>query len=150
MKIVIKAIEEADLPAIKEVFARSVLLATAKEYSETERKAWLGDRDLSWWAESFLAKKTAAAWVDGRLVGFGDAKGSYIDRLYVDPDCLRHGVGKAVLEFLEAGEPFPLEVYASKTARPFFEHQGYEVVRENVVERAGVNLLNYFMRKYRK
>ncbi len=149
MKIEIKPIGEADLPRIEEIFTRSVLLATTKEYDETERRAWVGNHDLSWWRESFVEKKTAAAWVNGQLAGFGDAKGSYIDRLYVDPDYLHRGVGKAVLEYLEAGQPLPYEVYASKTARSFFESQGYEVAKENIVERSGVILLNYFMRKHR-
>ncbi|MDT7013749.1 GNAT family N-acetyltransferase [Levilactobacillus namurensis] len=39
------------------------------------------------------------------------------------------------------------QTYASITARPFFEREGYRLIRETVVERAGVNLLNFEMQK---
>lgn len=149
MSILIRPIEEADLPSVEDVFIRSIRLGTGKEYSPAQQSAWIGRHDLAWWRDSFLDKKTAVAFIDGRIVGFGDAKGSYIDRLYVDPDYFRLGVGKALLSYLEQGEQYPLEVYASKTALLFFVSQGYVVEKENIVVRLGINLSNYFMRKYR-
>ena len=40
--------------------------------------------------------------------------------------------------------------HASITARPFFENRGYQVVREQQVERQGVFLTNYVMEKKKR
>ena len=40
-----------------------------------------------------------------------------------------------------------LVTHASITARPFFEKRGYQVVREQQVERKGLLLTNYVMEK---
>ena len=36
---------------------------------------------------------------------------------------------------------------ASITARPFFERRGFQLVKENGIERDGVELINYAMEK---
>lgn len=37
--------------------------------------------------------------------------------------------------------------HASITARPFFEKRGYRVVKEQQVERRGIRLTNFVMKK---
>ena len=72
----------------------------------------------------------------------------YLDRLYVHRDYQRKGVASSLLrELSQKVKTDEITTYASITARPFFEKMGYRVVRENIVERKGVSLINYFMVK---
>ena len=84
-------------------------------------------------------------------MGFADMDGSgYLDRLYVHRDFQRRGVASALCDALEAAsaaETFTPQ--ASRTARPFLEHRGWRVVREQTVLRRGVALNNFVMEKFR-
>ena len=62
-------------------------------------------------------------------------------------DYQRKGVAAAICDRLEAVEAETIITHASITARPFFEKRGYTVVREQQVERRGVILKNYVMKK---
>jgi putative acetyltransferase len=69
--------------------------------------------------------------------------------MFVDPSAGRRGVARALLRHVRsiaaadgAGE---LTVNASRTARPFFEREGFTVRAERQVERNGTILTNYRM-----
>ena len=74
----------------------------------------------------------------------------YLERLYVHKDHQRRGIAAALCVFLERqalkrnadGE---IVTHASITAKPFFEKRGYNTVKEQYVERAGILLKNYVM-----
>ena len=84
----------------------------------------------------------------GLLQTFGALEGAYLDLLYVLPDCQGRGVGSALCGFLEHLCPESrITVHASRTARPFFEAQGYRLVRSQQVERRGVMLENFVLEK---
>ena len=71
-----------------------------------------------------------------------------MDRLYVHRDLQRRGVATAICDALEK-HPTASEftTHASITAKPFFEKRGYVVVKEQQVERWGVWLTNFVMKK---
>ena len=72
----------------------------------------------------------------------------YLDRLYVHKDYQGQGIASAICDELErfaAGKTFT--THASITARPFFLHRGYRVVRKQEVIRRGVVLTNFVMKK---
>lgn len=83
-----------------------------------------------------------------KIVGFGDMdKTGYLDRLYVHKDYQRKGIASKICDELE--KPFhpSYTTHASITAKPFFEQRGYTVVKEQQVERGGILLKNFVMRK---
>ena len=92
------------------------------------------------------------AWDGSALVGFGSLEGAdLLDMLFVHRDHQGRGVAR-----LLAGAPerdaqdrgaHAVRTFASITARPFFERQGYVVLRENVAVRAGMQLTNFLMVK---
>ena len=105
--------------------------------------------DLKAWDASFRAHKTIIAVKNGEIVGFGDMdETGYLDRLYVHKDYQGQGIASAICDELErftAGKTFT--THASITAKLFFQHRGYRVVRKQEVIRHGVALTNYVMEK---
>ena len=72
----------------------------------------------------------------------------YLDRLYVRKDYQRQGIASAICDELErfaAGKTFTTHV--SITAKLFFQHRGYHVVRKQEVIRHGGALTNFVMEK---
>lgn len=105
--------------------------------------------DLKAWEASFRAHKTIIAVKNGEIVGFGDMdETGYLDRLYVHKDYQGQGIASAICDELErfaAGKT--ITTHASTTAKPFFQHRGYRVVRKQEVIRRSVALTNLVMEK---
>lgn len=83
----------------------------------------------------------------GRILGFGDMTADgYLDRLFVHREAQGRGIASALCAALECRcSASEFTVHASRTAQPFFQGRGYQVVREQQVERRGVLLTNFLM-----
>ncbi len=132
---------------IASLFRSTIRTSCSNDYTGSEIEAWISSSYSSGFSDKWGRSLTLLA-VEGRhLLGFGNIDGDYLDCLYVEHSCQGQGVGRSILDALEPHGTFPLHVYASITARPFFIASGYQVVRENIVERNGERLRNYLMRK---
>lgn len=148
--IKIRKYVSGDIDKICKLFYDTVHTVNALDYTTAELDAWAdGAPDKARWNKEFTERKALVAEIDGKLAGFADMDTTgYLDRLYVAADCVRKGVGRALLTALEAQNPAAVyTTYASITAVPFFLNAGYAVVRENYVTRNGVTLKNYLMQK---
>ena len=139
-----------DCTVIAELFYQTVHTVNARDYTPQQLDAWAsGQVDLEKWKESFLAHDTWVAVEKGILTGFADMDQSgYLDRLYVHKDFQDCGIATLLCNKLEqrcAAHRFT--THASITARPFFEKRGYQVVKEQQVERGGILLTNFVMVK---
>ena len=149
--ITIREYRSGDLPAIAALFHDTVHAVNSADYTPAQLDAWSpGDIDRDAWDESLSRHRTAVAIepATGRIVGFGDidVEHAHLDRLYVHKDYQRRRIATALCDRLEAYVPDrTITVHASITARPFFEHRGYAVVRGQQVRRHGVMLENYVM-----
>lgn len=95
----------------------------------------------------FLEHYTLVAVSDDIIVGFGDIDDTgYLDRLFVHKDYQRQGIATALCDMLEVGFN-RITTHASITAKPFFSHRGYRVIKEQQVVRYGISLTNYVMEK---
>lgn len=163
--MLIRPYTSADSAAALELFRYTVKTVNARDYTPLEIASWLREEDVdpAAWSASFHEK---AAWVAvgraGKLVGFADcdAQTGLIDRLFVHPDHQSKGIGSALLTKLEAAvadNVSSLTVFASLTARSFFERHGYAVGSDNVVRRSfhhhgkllTVDIANFRMQKSR-
>ncbi len=142
-----------DCPAMAALFQETIRTVNAADYAPEQLDAWVGGEvDLPAWDRSFRAHLTLVAEEAGEIIGFADMDASgYLDRLYVHPSHLRQGVATALCDALEAAVDAPRFVaHASLTARPFFEHRGYRLIRAQQVQRRGVMLTNFVMEKRRE
>lgn len=146
----IRQYQSEDLPAVLNLFYTTVHTVNAKDYTAEQLDAWAPkDPDTKRWQETLLAHYSLVAEENGRLCGFGDIVPStgYLDHLYVAADCQRQGIGTVLCDALESQVSGDLSVHASITAKLFFEHRGYVVVKRQEVERHGIVMVNFAMMK---
>lgn len=140
----------SDYAQLAELFYQTVHSVNAQDYTREQLDAWAtGEVDSQAWDKSFRAHRTIVATESGKIVGFGDMDESgYLDRLYVHKDYQGQGIASAICDELErfaTGKTFT--THASITAKLFFQHRGYHVVRKQEVIRHGVALTNFVMEK---
>lgn len=149
--MIIRKYQPGDFEEIAELFYQTVHTVNAKDYTKEQLAVWAtGSVDEGAWRKSFLEHETVVA-VDGdTILGFGDldAEQGYLDRLYIHKDYQGMGIATAICDALEKyiGKG-SITTHASITARPFFEKRGYQVMKEQQVERQGIHLTNYVMEK---
>ncbi len=144
---------KTDCTELARLFYDTVHTVNAKDYSREQLDAWAtGEVNLEAWNKSLQAHNTVVAEMDGQIVGFGDMdETGYLDRLYVHKDYQRRGVATAICDALEQNtKAAEFTTHASITARPFFEKRGYTVVKVQQVERRGILLTNFVMKKVRE
>lgn len=138
---------------VVDLFYRSVHSIDCQIYSAVERSAWAPlPPNYSVWAARISDKPLWIVQFEQTVVGFLELDPTgYINCLYTHPDYQHKGVASALLKQAESvaercGLPF-LKVDASKVAQPLFLRHGYQLIRENRVQRNGVELINFRMEK---
>lgn len=150
MEYRVRAYRPEDCAEMARLFYETVHTVNAGDYTEGQLEAWAPEiPETESWNRSFLEHFTFVAEKQGRIVGFGDIDGTgYLDRLYVHREEQGKGIAAALCRRLEAMCPGKtVTVYASITARPFFEKRGYRTSKEQIVVRNGTELNNYVMKK---
>ena len=146
----IRRYRSSDCNELTTLFYEAVHTVNARDYTAEQINAWAdGKPDREAWNRSFLEHTTLIAEEDGRIIGFADMdRGGYLDRLYIHKDYQGRGTATALCAELEKrSEAKVFTSHVSITAKPFFERQGYRVIREQRVSRHGVELTNYVMEK---
>lgn len=91
--------------------------------------------EMAGWVFLNIIKPNCDLWVgtqDGRIVAFLAMKGSYIDRLYIDPSAWHTGWGTRLLHFARQLSPQGLELHTHQEnwpARALYEKEGFKAVR---------------------
>lgn len=139
----------SDCKELTELFYHTVHTVNAKDYTKEQLDVWAtGQVDLERWDRSLREHVSIVAVDEGRIVGFGDIDHTgYLDRLFVHADYQGRGIATAICERLEQAVAGEICTHASITARPFFEKRGYRVIKEQKVERQGIFLTNFVMKK---
>lgn len=147
--MIIRKYQSKDCAEMAELFYNTVHTINARDYTKEQLEVWAtGKIDLEKWNQSFGEHYSIVAVEDGILTGFGDIeKTGYLNRLYVHKDYQKKGIATAICDKLEHKIQGKIVTHASITARPFFEKRGYQVVKEQQVERQGIFLTNFVMEK---
>lgn len=149
--MILREYQPSDCKELVELFYNTVHIVNAKDYTKEQLDVWAtGKIDLEMWNQSFQEHYSIVAVDDDIIIGFGDIdKTGYLDRLYVHKDYQGKGVAAAICEKLEQAVPGRVITHASITATKFFEKRGYQVIKEQQVERQGIFLTNFVMEKGR-
>lgn len=150
--MILRPYVSADLEELLTLFYETVHTVNARDYAPAQLDAWAGPHtDQERWDRTLREHTSLVVEENGQIIGFGDIDATgYLDRLYVHKDWQRRGVGRALCDALEGAVAAPvLTTHASVTARPFFEARGYRVERAQQVERLGVTMPNFVMKKQR-
>lgn len=141
--------QPSDCREIMKLFYNTVHTVNAGDYSSEQINAWAPwDLDERQWDNSLREHYTVVAIENNEIIGFGDIdRTGYLDRLYVHALHQGEGVATAICDLLENCVEGTVTTQASITARPFFEGRGYRVVRQQTVERKGVQMTNFVMKK---
>lgn len=146
--MILRKYTTSDCKPITELFYNTVHSINAKDYTNEQLNAWAtGKVDLEKWNQSLQEHYSIVAVDNSIIVGFGDIdETGYLDRLYVHRDYQHRGIASAICDNLEnAVKTDKITTHASITAKPFFMHRGYNVIKEQQVIRNGVTLTNYVM-----
>ena len=146
----IRLYRTADCPPLLKLFYDTVHTVCAGDYSPAQLDAWAPAKpDASTWDASLRSRTTLVTEEGGNIPGFGNiGPDGYLALLYVHRYHQRRGVASVLCDFLETLYPVDrVTVHASETAWPFFEKQGYRMLRSQRVERRGQVLTNYVMEK---
>ena len=122
-----------------------------RDYSLAQVKSWAPTiKPPETWAARISAMQPFVAEINGQIVGFADLQSDgYIDHFFCHVDFQGQGVGNALMNriFEQAQEDHLERLYSqvSITAKPFFEHFGFEVIKQQQVDVRGQVLINYLM-----
>jgi GNAT superfamily N-acetyltransferase len=122
--LLIRLAVPADMGALRDLFRRSSLS------NEGDRASLMAHPEaLVFSGLAVDEDRTRVAVVDGRIVGFATLLGLELDDLFVDPDWMRRGIGRAlVLDAVAVARAQGLgriEVTANDHALGFYENAGF-------------------------
>ncbi len=145
----IREYQTSDCIEITELFYNTVHTVNAKDYTKEQLDVWAtGQVDLKAWNQLLQEHFSIVAVDNDIIVGFGDIdETGYLDHLFVHADYQGKGIATAICDQLEQAVQGDITTHASITAKPFFEKRGYMAVKQQQVERQGVFLTNYVMKK---
>lgn len=149
-----RSVTSADIPELKELFRDTVLTVNSRDYTAKEVADWAscGNRPGRWEELLVTLHFIAACDTEGRIVGFTSIRNDgYLHSMFIHKDHQGEGIATALLQQIEAyAKKHGIREITSEvsiTARPFFEHRGYTVEREQQVQANRLQLTNYVMRK---
>lgn len=142
-----------DVAVTADIFFRAVLDGTRDHYDENQRTAWAPALpDAAIWADRLRDQTVVMALYEDEITGFSSLRpDSHVDLCFVVPGQHRKGIGRRLLSAVEkearAAGHTALTADVSLAAQRLFLICGWTVIRERVVTKRGVGLINYQMKK---
>ncbi|MGF1569934.1 MAG: GNAT family N-acetyltransferase [Nodosilinea sp.] len=147
----IRVATAADVPALAELFRQTVLHHAPSYYSPAQTQAWASSgTDNPQFRQLILEVTTYVAVDSTGVLGFaGIGETGYVASAYVRHDCLRQGIGsalmQAVLGYAQTHHLQRLYTEASEFSLGLFQKFGFRIYDTEVVERCGVPFTRYRM-----
>lgn len=145
--------EQNDLIELQKLYVDTITTICTADYDQQQIAVWTsGIENKQRWDEMITKQFVLVAQNEDKIVGFATLeKGNYIDFFYIHKDHQRQGIANRLLEEIEAEarrlKQTDLTSDISKTAKTFFEKNGFMVLAEQTINKKGVNLSNYKMTK---
>lgn len=151
--IVIRDYIDSDAQVLWELFFNTIRTINRRDYSQSQVEAWAVDAlDSEVWAKRMDGLSPFVAEIDGVIVGYTDLQSDgLIDHFFCHHEYQGKGVGRALMNHvMETGQSRGIQRYHSEvsiTARPFYEHLGFQFVKEKIAEVRGQKLKYNIMEK---
>lgn len=152
-EISIRTGTEDDLQTMLSLFKETISSVCRKDYTDEQLEAWKsGAENKERWYEVIRNQLVLIAESEHQIVGFCTLdNGGYIDLLFVHHQYQHKGIASMLYTRIEEEalrqHEQQLTADVSKTARPFFEKEGFHVLNEQNVSVQGIMLTNYKMVK---
>ncbi|MDW9380235.1 GNAT family N-acetyltransferase [Chryseobacterium sp. JV558] len=152
-KIILRKGIQNDLLEMLELFRTTIDEVCKKDYTLQQLEAWKsGAENEERWMDVMTSQYVLIAESANQIVGFCTLdQGNYIDLFFVHKDYQQQGIASRLYNTIEKEalqyHEKRLTADVSKTARPFFEKVGFQVVQEQTVDVKGITLTNYKMEK---
>ena len=149
--IIIRPFNSSDLPTVIQLFKEAVAAINIRHYSPEQVAVWT-DIDSERWLKKLEQNIAFVAEMDSTIVGFADiSHEGYLDRMYVHKDyqarCVSLHLFKAIEKAARELGLTKITTDCSITAKVPAERMGFKVVKEQIVEKNGVQFTNYHMEK---
>ena len=151
--ITIRDYREEDALTLWAIHHYTIRNINVRDYSQAQIQAWAPDNfDLNVWQKRVDALNPFVATIDGVIVGYTDLQlDGLIDHFFCHHEFQGRGVGKALMNHVfSVGKQKDIKrfySYVSITARLFYEHMGFSVAKEQLMEVRGQKLKNFLMIK---
>ena len=151
--ITIRDYKKSDEEALWKIHYHTIRNINLGDYSKEQVEAWAPDSfDKQIWEKRMNGLSPFIAEIDGEIVGYTDLQvNGLIDHFFCHDKYQGKGIGRVLMtHVLSIGEKRNLKRFYSEvsiTARPFYEHFGFSVVKEQVMEVRGQKLRNFVMEK---
>lgn len=149
----IRLVHETDLPALATLYRETVLVNAPQYYTSDQTAMWASFGQIGPDFQQFILGVTTYVAVDSRgLLGFaGLGADGHVASAYVRHDCLRQGIGSAlmatVLEQAQVQKIRRLYGEASEFSLGLFQRFGFRLYDTQVVDRAGVQFKRYLVER---
>lgn len=151
--IKIREFQQGDEAVLRALFYHTIRKVNLKDYSVAQVQAWAPDNyDQTKWAARMAEIKPFIALINEQIVGYADVQqDGYIDHFFCHAGFQGQGIGKTLMQHIhqkaEGVGCMRLYSHVSKTAKPFFEHFGFQVQKKQQVSIRGQLLTNFVMDK---
>lgn len=151
-EVLIRQYQPSDCEELAKIYYNTIHMINTQDYTEEQVNAWAPITTLhtQGWAKKWENLLPWVALINDQRVGFVEfEENGHIDCFYCHHEFQGKGVGKALMKHVKqlARQANLPRIWAevSITAKPFFEHQGFSVVKQQTVNTRGVDLTNYVM-----
>ncbi len=151
--LLIRRHQEGEESALFEVYYSAIHLIASRDYTPAQIQAWAPrNLDPGLWERKIRDINPFVVELKGQIVGYADLQSNgYIDHFFVSGSYSRQGIGSMLMRQLinEAtvqGIP-EMTSDVSRTAQPFYEKFGFEVVELRFPVTRGVEVPNALMRR---
>lgn len=151
--IILRHAVPEDLKDLQTLFVETVNEVCRDDYNDEQRSVWTAaSRNEARWLEKIKNQYFLVALYNDKVLGFGSLEnGDYLDFMYVHKDYQRQGIADKIFQSLELQarqhNTRILRSDVSKTARLFFERQGFAVVEPQTRTIDSVEIMNFKMQK---
>jgi len=144
----LRLFEDTDLFAVKSLVHRTIAVCYPGQYRMEAVRFFVNHHSDAAILEDARQGCTLVLEKAGRILGTGTLLGDEIKRVFVEPGLQKHGLGRLIMQRLEAQASLlgvvTVRLDASVPAKQFYDRMGYATVERTSLEVENGRRLDYF------